>query len=157
VNQSPTSQTDNCDPGLVCVMESCGNSCAKFCRTDADCPGATCTRSLAGGFKACDVQASTCNPVTMLMGAACPASAQECYLSSTTPDRTICDCPVGCQGNGASCGDSRECLPGLTCADPTNGNDLRCHPACSLTGASGCPGTQVCRAIKGSQKFGVCN
>jgi hypothetical protein len=158
VSDSTLSQTYDCDPGLVCWNEPCGSLCARFCRSDADCPGSVCARTLAGGFKACDFPASDCNPVSALGDMKCPVTDEGCYLSATIPDRTVCDCPNLSQKNGEPCNTSRDCLPGLVCADPLGGIVLLCHPACSLTMTpSGCPGAQMCHSFKGTTKFGVCN
>jgi hypothetical protein len=159
VSEGTAAQTDDCEPGLVCFAEACGHLCARYCRVDADCSGSSvCSRVLPGGFKGCDFPASDCSPVKNLGDMKCPVADEGCYLSATIADRTVCDCPAGSQGNGQTCNNSRDCLPGLTCADPTGGLELLCHPACALTGtASGCPGTQTCHAFNGSVKFGVCN
>jgi hypothetical protein len=162
VSEGTTAQTDDCEPGLVCFAEPCGHLCARFCRVNADCQGgALCSRALAGGFKACDFPASNCNPVKNAGPTGCPVADEGCYLSATIADRTVCDCPSNSIPNGGACNTSRDCLPGLTCADPLGGLELLCHPACSLTGTTpmeiGCPGTQTCHAFNGSVKFGVCN
>jgi hypothetical protein len=151
-------QTDDCAPGLVCVDRSCKFECAKLCRKDEDCPGSTCSRDYATGFKVCDVKAVDCNPVKVLPGGTrCPGLAQGCYLSSTVTDRTVCDCPFNAVGEGKVCKFSRDCLPGMACLDVTGTTDFRCRIVCSLTGAtSGCMGTQMCQPVNGSTKFGYC-
>jgi hypothetical protein len=154
-------QTDACAPGLVCVDRSCKNECAKLCRSDADCPGSTCTREYATGFNVCDVKAADCNPVTALGPTRCPGLAQGCYVSAVVPDRTVCDCPFKAVGLGKACKVSRDCLRGLVCVDATGTTDFRCYIACSLTGAtSGCSGAQPnCRPIPtnpASMKYGFC-
>jgi hypothetical protein len=155
-------QTDNCSPGLVCVDRACKFECAKLCRGNDDCPGSTCSRDYATGFKVCDVKAVDCNPVRQGLGPTrCPGAAQGCYLSATIPDRTVCDCPFAAVGEGKSCKFSRDCLPGLVCVDATGTVDLRCYIACSLVGAtSGCPTNEPnCRPLPtmpASTKYGYC-
>jgi hypothetical protein len=150
-------QSDNCEPGAVCLHESCGDLCARFCRTDADCPGSLCARAIAGGFKVCDVAASDCNPIRGAGPFNCPGMNQACYLSSTTTDRTVCDCPFDGQLEGASCAVSRDCFGGLVCVDPAGGADLRCRRVCSLTGVPGGACTSgTCRPMRDSKKFGFC-
>jgi hypothetical protein len=152
-------QTDNCAAGLLCIQASCGSSCFKFCRVDADCPGSECSRTLTGGVKFCDVPAvKTCNPVTGLAPTNCPGSAQGCYVSATVPDETRCDCPFADVHEGGDCTVSRDCLPGLVCADPNGQNHFICERACKLTGTvSGCTAPATCNSIKGSKTFGFCN
>jgi len=150
-------QTDACAPGLVCVDRSCKNECAKLCRVDADCPGSTCSRDYAPGFKVCDVKAADCNPVKALGPTKCPGTAQGCYLSPNVMDRTVCDCPFNAVGEGKTCKFSRDCLPGLACVDATGTTDLRCYIVCSLVGStSGCPGAQTCHTFNGNAKYGYC-
>jgi hypothetical protein len=160
VSEGESAQTDDCEPGLVCVEESCGTLCVRFCRADKDCPNSTCTRMLPGGLMGCDVPPSACNPVTALDGGAtnCAAAAQGCYLSPTATDQTFCDCPAHAQPPGTACTDSRDCVRGLTCVDATGGNNFLCHITCTLVGpTSGCQGTETCHALGNNVKFGYCN
>ena len=157
ISMGSDQQTDACAPGLVCVDRSCKYECAKLCRTDNDCPGSTCSRDYAPGFKVCDVKNVDCNPVKALGATKCPGTAQGCYLSSTVTDRTVCDCPFNAVGEGKSCKLSRDCLPGLACVDATGTTDFRCYIVCSLTGAvSGCTGVQTCHPLNNSTKYGYC-
>lgn len=149
-------QSDNCEPGLLCVHDACGELCAKFCRTDADCPNSLCTRTLPGGAKHCDVATVECNPVKSAGPYNCPGATQACYLSSTVKDRTFCDCPLNGQLEGASCAASRDCFGGLVCVDPSGGPDLRCRRACTPPNSTGGCLTGMCRAMLGSTKFGFC-
>jgi hypothetical protein len=161
--EGTANQTDNCEPGLVCLHDACGDLCARFCRTNADCPNSLCTRNLPGGLKACDVSTVECNPVKVQGSmTGCPGITQGCYLSSTVKDRTVCDCSSGGQAENSSCTLSRECFPGLACVDPTGaGSDFRCRRVCSLTAASGTPNGCnpgfTCRPFLESQKYGYCN
>jgi hypothetical protein len=163
VSGGSAAQTDNCAAGLVCIQASCGASCFKFCRVDADCPGSECSRTLTGGTqKYCDVPAVTCNPVALLNGGVtgCPAAAQGCYLSATVPDETRCDCPFAEQREGDDCTVSRQCLRGLVCADPTGQNHFVCARACKLNVPAGmqngCAAPTTCLPIKTSKTYGFC-
>lgn len=153
-------QSDNCDPGLICLHDACGDVCARFCKTNADCPNSLCNRALPGGAKVCDVSTVECNPVkTANWVTGCQGSNQNCYLSASVMDRTVCDCSAGSQTELGSCTTSRDCFGGLVCADPSGaGLDLRCRRVCSLTATpSGCPVGFTCRAHLESKKYGYCN
>ena len=39
-------QSDDCEPGLVCLDEECGARCYQFCRSDQDCANAGCDRAV---------------------------------------------------------------------------------------------------------------
>jgi hypothetical protein len=149
-------QTDDCQPGLVCMMDACGSRCYRFCRSDADCPLSTCSRNAGGGFKVCDVQSMTCNPVRNNgMPTNCPGAAQGCFIVPNGTDTTLCDCP-GAGKTGTQCSFSRDCFPGLVCVDVGGTGTGTCKPACSLApGATDC-GAGTCTAIKNSVKFGYC-
>lgn len=151
-------QTDDCAPGLVCLNDSCGARCYKFCKADGDCPMSTCSRDAGGGVEVCDVQAVTCNPIiNNNMPSGCPGTTQGCYLSPTVTDRTVCDCPFKAGGTNSSCSISRDCFPGLACVDVGGTGSSICRPVCSLAaGGTDCVGT-TCTALNGSTKFGFCN
>jgi hypothetical protein len=157
VSQGTAAQTDNCSPGLVCLPSVlCGNSCTKFCNANSDCPNSECSRTLPGGKKYCDVPVVTCNPVTPLGPMGCADSARGCYVSATVPDQTRCEC-AGSQTEGRDCTFSRDCFPGLVCADPTGLGLFNCQRSCKLTGPkSGCLSAEMCVPIKGSQTYGFC-
>jgi hypothetical protein len=156
-NAGALSQTDNCEPGLVCLVDSCGSRCYQFCHADKDCKDATCSVGVGGGVKVCDVPAVTCNPVGSASAMGCSATALVCYASGSAPDRTFCDCPAGVAGPNAACSSSIDCFRGLVCVDAAGGTDFRCRQVCDLTAgaASGCPGT--CIPMNGSKKYGFCN
>jgi hypothetical protein len=158
VAQDKPTQTDDCVSGLVCLQGLCGSSCFKHCKVDADCGGkSTCTRTLPGGFKFCDVEPVACNPVTALGPTGCPGDAQGCYLSATVADETRCDCPFAAQKQSEPCAVSRDCLPGLVCAAPNGQNNYSCQVACILTAsANGCRNNDTCHPINGSASYGYC-
>jgi hypothetical protein len=167
-------QTDACAPGLVCVNDRCGARCYPFCRVDADCPGSTCTGNAGGGVKICAVKFASCDPVGTQARSSCSVQNQACYLASTVPDRTICDC-TGPQGaEGANCATNFECVAGLVCVDSAGAGQLMCRRLCRLSqdagvadgGASqdaGAPGSgcDVCptgnsKPLVGSAVYGYC-
>ena len=149
-------QTDDCAPGLICLNDGCGSRCYQFCKTDADCFISTCTGDAGGGVKVCDVQSVACNPVTN-DPMECPGGVEGCYLSATTTDRTLCDCPFQAGPTNSSCSISQDCFPGLVCVDITGIGHSICRPVCDLTaGASGCPAA-TCVPLNGSKKYGFCN
>jgi hypothetical protein len=156
---SSSAQTDDCAPGLVCVMDTCASRCYKFCKSDMDCGASTCTRDAGGGVKICDVQPVTCNPIrTNGMPTGCPGDAQGCYLSGTVKDRTFCDCEFKAGGTNAPCSVSRDCFPGLVCVDVGGTGSSFCRPVCGLAvGASDCVGGTTCVALNKSTMFGYCN
>jgi hypothetical protein len=137
-------QVDPCLPGLVCLEDACGGGpglgrCYQFCRSDMDCTNAPCNRDIAGGLKVCDVPYDDCVPLPASGNTGCMGSATACYLSTTDPSRTICDCefPPGL-GETDLCVRSRECNPGLVCVPDSLGNKV-CTRVCRLGGpASDC-------------------
>ena len=147
VATDPTTQSDNCGPGQVCVTaNNCGARCYQFCRTSNDCTnGASCSRDAGGGYMTCDVPPFDCDPV---IGAAsktssgCPGmtatSLFGCYLSATTKT-TLCDCQNS-NGNGiegSPCSHSRDCFAGLICIATSSAQPTSCHRVCRLPGDSG--------------------
>ncbi len=159
VSQGTTDQTDNCAPGLVCLSGTCGSNCYKFCRENTDCPSSECSRTLTGTtIKYCDVPAVTCNPVSALGATGCPAAGLGCYLSATVADETRCDCSFNSLHEGDDCSVSRDCLPGLMCADISGTNHPVCTRACKLgVTPNGCANSGNCNPIAGSKTFGFCN
>jgi hypothetical protein len=165
-NPGAPTQADACNPGLVCLAgadDGCGGRCYQFCRVESDCSNAPCDKSIAGGRKVCDVPFVTCNPVMPVSG--CPG-AQSCYLSTSHPTRTICDC-AGAVAQNDPCNRSRDCFPGLVCVDPSNTGDFRCRQVCLLsTNGSECPGgagPNRCEPFMGNSTtmtnttYGFCN
>jgi hypothetical protein len=136
-------QTDNCGPGLVCVNEGCFPRCFRFCRSDADCPGSSCTRDIGGqssGHKVCDVPfMDSCVPLPSGQNTGCgpTTSTTVCYISSTNPQHTICDCPFNAVGSNYPCTRTRDCIKGLACVDRGDGSSPVCLQVCrrSMNGA----------------------
>jgi len=163
LNVGSATQTDNCSPGLVCLTgadDACGSRCYQFCRSEADCTNAPCDKTIAGGRKVCDVPFVTCNPVSPVSGC---AGAQGCYLSTTNPTRTICDC-AGAVLRNDPCNRSRDCLPGLVCVDPSSTGDFTCRQVCLLSenGLNCAGGASSCMPFRGNttmanSTFGFCN
>ncbi len=138
-------EVDNCAPGLVCIAEqSCPARCFKFCKNDGDCTDSTCTRNLpgaqSGGQKVCDVPfVDTCAPLPGGQNTGCGGTTtMACWLSSTSPMRTFCDCPFGATGPNGPCTRTRDCVKGLACVDRGTGEPAICLQVCRL-GSMECP------------------
>ena len=138
---------DNCAPGLICLLEMCGNGlarCYRHCTTNEQCGGTACTITINDNdnqptpFTTCDVPARTCDPVAPTTG--CPDPALGCYL--TSEGTTLCDCPgkpATQGGNGAACNLYSDCAPGFFCVASGNGQTTpHCHFVCNVAAPS-CP------------------
>jgi hypothetical protein len=152
--------TDNCAPGLVCMNDNCGGRCYQFCRTDADCPGASCSRTAPGGQPVCDVPyVDTCVPTPSSNGGqtGCSSGAQACYVSFSHPTRTVCDCTGGGMPS-SPCAGSRDCLAGLLCVDPNGLGQQQCLPVCvlALSGAD-CTNGGTCHQYTGNSATNPAN
>jgi hypothetical protein len=159
---------DNCAPGLICLLESCGNGlarCYRHCTADNQCDGTACTIAIQDSkgnnttFKTCDVPQRACNPVD---GMGCPDLAFNCYLTSA--NQTLCDCPSkppGQGGNNALCNVYSDCDLGYICIAGVNGQALpHCHFVCDVAKpacpAAGDGGMQNCIPAGTGAKFGYC-
>jgi hypothetical protein len=137
-------QIDQCAPGLVCLADSCGSGggtgrCYQFCRNDGECTNAPCSVALGGGFKVCDVPYDDCVPLPSSANTGCMGAALGCYLSTSDPSKTICDCefPPG-RGQMDLCTYSRECHVGLVCVDVKAMGFKECTPVCRLAVPNDC-------------------
>jgi hypothetical protein len=140
-------QTDACVPGLVCLEDACGvgiggGRCYQFCRTDNDCVNAPCNRDVGGGYMVCDVPYDECVPLGTPNNTGCMGLALGCWLSTSDPRKTICDCqfPPG-RGQDDLCTRSRECNPGLVCVERGGLGFKQCTRVCRLAVPSDCNGT----------------
>jgi hypothetical protein len=143
VSANRADQTDQCAPGLVCLEDACGGGsagrCYQFCRVDNDCTNAPCNKDV-GGSKVCDVPYDECVPLAVPNNTGCQGTAIGCYLSTSDPSKTICDCPGGLAEDDV-CTRSRDCFPGLVCVDKMNLGSKQCARVCRLGVPSDCPGT----------------
>jgi hypothetical protein len=149
-------QIDQCAPGLLCLVDSCGGGdtgrCYQFCRSDMECtyggPAsvAPCNRDVGGGFKVCDVPFDDCSPLAPPNNTGCTGSALGCYIATSDVSKTICDCqvPPGLR-EGDVCTLSRECNVGLVCVDTNGQGTKQCTRACRLNPNSCLVGT--CRML----------
>jgi hypothetical protein len=141
---------DNCVPGLICLLEACGNGlarCYRHCTDDSQCQNTICTIPIEDSqgadttFKTCDVPPQACDPVN---NTGCPDQALNCYL--TSDNLTLCDCPSNPDPtklgmNKATCTIYSDCAPGFVCIANVGGLDgPHCHFACSVANPS-CPNT----------------
>jgi hypothetical protein len=165
-------QQDNCAAGQICLEygQSCGFRCHKFCRTAADCPNSACSRDAGGGYSVCDVPYNpTCDPVPGATNNGCPNQDQNCYLTADL-QHTLCDCENprtdGLSGkSGDSCRESRDCLAGFVCANPTGGDTRTCLQLCRLSPDAGAQageytcGGKVCTILQtgSTSPYGFCD
>jgi hypothetical protein len=166
-SEGMTKQNDNCERGLICIAEqSCVARCFKFCRNDSECTDSTCTREVIagqGGQKVCDVPFNdSCVPSVGNTG--CGAGTMACWLSSTSPTHTFCDCPFGATPSNGLCTRTRDCVKGLACVDRGTGDNATCLQVCRL-GSMECPSglPASCRPYYGNPRgpvphptFGYC-
>ncbi len=164
VATDPTTQSDDCGPGQVCVnANNCGARCYQFCRTDSDCTnGASCSRDAGGGYMTCDVPPVDCDPVIgaarSMTSSGCPGmtatSLFGCYLSATSPT-TLCDCQNSNGGGkeGSGCSHSRDCFAGLMCIAPSSSQPKTCRRVCRLPvdgGSAAAPDEGGCQSGPGA-------
>jgi hypothetical protein len=144
-------QTDNCEPGHVCITDGCFDRCYRFCRQDSDCTNAGCNREvIAGGQKVCDVPFVDCTPLPGNANTGCGGGTMACYLSSSHPNRTVCDCPFNAVGANGPCTRSRDCVPGLVCVDRGPMQPGVCLQVCRLgTDDCGTGNPMSCRNYTG--------
>lgn len=142
VSSGSPAQSDQCAPGLVCVEDACGGGgagrCYQFCRTDMDCTDALCNKGVGGTFKVCDVPYDECVPLSASSNTGCQGTAIGCYLSTSNPSKTICDCSFHSFLEGDVCTLSRDCFPGLVCVDVTGQGNKQCARVCRLSMPSDC-------------------
>ena len=139
ISADQSEQTDTCAPGHVCIEAECNRRCYQFCRDNQDCANAACERQVGdGGHKVCDVPFKACSPLIGSATVGCGGGTMACYLSSTHPDQTICDCPFGAAKEQEECQDSRDCIAGLACA--SRSGTKKCLRVCELAmGGRDCP------------------
>lgn len=162
---------DDCAPGLICLLESCGNAlarCYRLCTSDDQCSGTACTITVNDAsnnptkFLTCDVPPRTCDPVG---NTGCPNPALNCYLTSA--NETLCDCPSSTQGgNDATCVLYNDCQPGFICIAGVEGQTSpHCHfvcnvahPSCPTIGVTdgGQPISQTCMPAVVGAPYGYC-
>jgi hypothetical protein len=162
------SNADNCAPGLICLIETCGNNLARCYRhctlgKDEQCNGTACTINIEDNnhnptsYYTCDVPSRACNPVD---GSGCPSLSFNCYLTSA--NQTLCDCPgTGKQGmNNDTCTLYSDCAPGFICISGVDGQTTpHCHFVCDVSkGTTGCTLAEpMCTPAGMGAKFGYCS
>ena len=117
-------------------------------------------RDIGGGIKVCDVPFDDCVPLPSSANTGCPGMALGCWLSTTDPSKTICDCqfPPGL-GEGDLCTRSRECYPGLVCVDRQGLGFTECARVCRLGVPADCNGSPCATYMIGmvaNTTFGFC-
>jgi hypothetical protein len=160
---------DNCAPGLICLLESCGTTlgrCYQHCTPSGGSAAAGCPTGLLceipildgsnkdTGYKACSLQTQTCTP-TATASNGCPSPALGCYLA--TGGATFCDCPNRTTPGvlGAVCDVYNDCAAGLMCTASTGTVGNHCRTICMVQGQNTCPNGQRCVAV--GTTYGYCN
>ena len=121
-------QTDNCAPGLVCLERAVvfrpllpvlqeRRRLHEFDLHARGRPGQAVGRRSAM-FRSSTAAFRCWAGKTRAAG---PATTMACWLSSTSPTRTFCDCPFGATGSNGPCTRTRDCVRGLTCVDRGDG------------------------------------
>jgi hypothetical protein len=163
-----TPAADNCGPGLICLLEMCGNGlarCYRHCTTNDQCDGTACTipiddiKGNPTSYTTCDVPPRDCNPVAAAGGGSCPDPALNCYLTSA--NQTLCDCPTrpaSQGGNNAECTIYSDCAAGFICIAGVNGQTTpHCHFVCDVAKPS-CPNSEPrCVPAGTGAKYGYCS
>ena len=159
---------DNCAPGLICLIEACGNGlarCYRHCTSNSQCAGTACTIGIDDGtgastpYSACDVPPRDCDPIN---ATGCPNPALNCYLNGNV---TLCDCPTKQGGLGATCSNYSECDKNFTCIALNGEAMAHCRFVCNVA-APACPNVAApdggvmpasCVPAATGAKFGYCN
>jgi hypothetical protein len=160
LSQVCTTGSDDCAPGLICLLESCGaqlGRCYRHCTSASQCQsGVACQLPIldsAGNdtnFKTCDLAPETCDPVART---GCLNAALNCYLDSG--GATFCDCPSGNTpvAQGGACTGYNDCAAGLACVSVAGVTGLRCRQLCTQA-RSTCNNGQRC--IPAGATYGYC-
>lgn len=147
-----SAQSDNCQPGYVCLASGPNNNCFALCRPgdSLSCPGTACTQRALGNnsawacdpkYTVCDsrVPGSCCNPLWDRNTApdpndTCANTGGFCYVltsGSSGSSKTVCEHGPGVNIPKQTCTNPRDCLYKTTCAPATGGG--QCLPVCSRT------------------------
>lgn len=154
-----------CQIGHLCIGAT-ASFCARFCNSDADCPGgpgSLCLIELNDGMGGTIPNATLCSVhCTPTSGAGCP-SGMGCavFEESDGAMRTFTQCrPAGSGTRGSSCVDEEDCAAGYFCGDPGTGNE--CIRLCTVSsGGPECSGFELCNSFTdpitvGGTEYGYC-
>ena len=167
---------DSCRPGLVCLIEdadeprhaACGAHCYQHCRVDGDCQKVSPISKCGIGvtfpgsnlkLQACTQGPESCKPwgdALCAKTAERPAGTFACYVLTSAPDQTICEC-AGLVPAGQPCMFEHDCVAGYDCVEGAL-QDRRCRRMCAMGGnaEARCPLPQTCSSFAGSTKYGYC-
>jgi len=153
-----SSQADDCAPGHVCIEgQTCFPRCFRFCRSDQDCDNAYCDGVAGNGTqRVCGIaNTDTCTPLGVPNNGGC-GPGMACYVSSSHPEHTFCECPLGNGGVGTECTQERDCNPGLACAYILRAGKAQCQQVCELSrGGVECLNTGHCLQYAGASGGGA--
>jgi hypothetical protein len=139
-NQICTSPS-SCEAGTLCIGSGSTGVCEKFCATDGDCSGGTCSIQLSDGMDGAIAGVSLCSNVCDLQaGSGCPAGAS-CQIGMETTGQmrvyTYCT-SAGTKGDGKKCTTASDCAPTYGCFD--SGSGTTCAEYCYVGSANACAG-----------------
>lgn len=155
-----------CVQGYLCIGAASGSFCARFCDTDADCPGGTGSLCLTQiddgsggavpGVTLCTIH---CTPTT---GSGCPTDMGcTIFQESAGAMRTFSSCRAAGSGvAGSVCTDEEDCTAGHLCAEVSAGR-RECIRICTVPGGFECSGLETCNAftdrlLLGGTEYGYC-
>jgi len=155
----------SCQAGNLCLGSGTAGFCARFCETDAECPGAgsLCLLELddgaGGALPGVTLCTGNCSPAT---GVGCP-STMGCAIFEETMGsmRTFTGCrAAGTVTEGGTCVDAEDCAPGHFCGGPTTG-PRECYRWCRQPSGTECRGLTFCTsftepAVVGGVEYGYC-
>ena len=98
-------------------------------------------RDVGGGLKVCDVPFDDCVPLPASANTGCWAPALGCYLSTSDPSKTICDCPFHARlaRTGTSARARGSASPGWSAWIRHGQGPKQCTRVCRLTVPTDCP------------------
>jgi hypothetical protein len=156
---------NQCDAGYVCVGDSSGRTCERYCETNADCtaPRGLCAIQLIDQqqmpIAGATICSSNCDPVAA-SNPLCPtgwgcdlftagtAEIVDCRVNGTATQGQACSATVHCAANFTCVNDSTSDVCGRICRRPAG-------TECSASPGTTCLGFTDAFVV-GGQEYGVC-